>query len=108
MDRLGASRHLEGPRLVTAKLANPRLDETWMDEAACSDADPELFFPLVSHRRGGTSRVTKRAKAICSRCPVAGACLRYAIEADVRFGIWGGLSEREREKLTGKRRDWLR
>lgn len=67
--------------------------ERWMDLAACAQTDPEMFFP----EKGGTAR---DAKKVCRGCPVAGECLAYALRRDERWGIWGGLSERERRRLT--------
>ena len=64
----------------------------WADEARCLVAEPDTFFP----EKGGS---TREAKRICSGCPVKAECLDYALENDERFGIWGGLSERERRKL---------
>jgi WhiB family redox-sensing transcriptional regulator len=83
----------------------------WVDEAICPTVDPELFFPVPTKkgRYGAEAHQTiKAAKAICAQCPVIGQCLAYALNNDIRFGIWGGMSERDREKLTGKRRDWIR
>jgi WhiB family redox-sensing transcriptional regulator len=64
----------------------------WQERALCSQTDPEAFFP----EKGGS---TREAKRICSRCEVKADCLEYALGHDERFGIWGGLSERERRKL---------
>jgi WhiB family redox-sensing transcriptional regulator len=64
----------------------------WASEAKCLNADPDVFFP----EKGGS---TREAKRICSECPVRDECLEYALEEDERFGIWGGMSERERRKL---------
>ena len=64
----------------------------WAADAKCLDADPETFFP----EKGGS---TREAKRICTHCPVRNECLDYALDNDERFGIWGGLSERERRKL---------
>ena len=64
----------------------------WADKAKCLVAEPDTFFP----EKGGS---TREAKRICSGCPVKDECLEYALENDERFGIWGGLSERERRKL---------
>lgn len=63
----------------------------WMLEARCLDADPEAFFP----EKGGS---TREAKRICAACPVRDECLEFALANDERFGIWGGLSERERRR----------
>ena len=60
--------------------------------ALCAQTDPEAFFP----EKGGSTRDAKR---ICDSCEVRSDCLEYALSNDERFGIWGGLSERERRKL---------
>ncbi|GAA2984371.1 WhiB family redox-sensing transcriptional regulator [Microbacterium terrae] len=64
----------------------------WQTDALCAQTDPEAFFP----EKGGSTRDAKR---ICTSCDVRGECLEYALQNDERFGIWGGLSERERRKL---------
>lgn len=64
----------------------------WQVNALCAQTDPEAFFP----EKGGS---TREAKRICESCEVRQECLEYALENDERFGIWGGLSERERRKL---------
>ncbi len=63
-----------------------------MDRGICHQIDPEMFFP----DKGGS---TREAKSICARCPVAAECLDYALDNDERFGIWGGLSERDRRVI---------
>lgn len=60
--------------------------------ALCAQTDPEIFFP----EKGGS---TREAKKICAGCEVRAECLAYALNNDERFGIWGGLSERERRRL---------
>jgi WhiB family transcriptional regulator, redox-sensing transcriptional regulator len=64
----------------------------WQADALCSQTDPEAFFP----EKGGS---TRDAKKICDSCGVKSECLEYALKNDERFGIWGGLSERERRRL---------
>jgi WhiB family transcriptional regulator, redox-sensing transcriptional regulator len=64
----------------------------WQSDSLCAQTDPEAFFP----EKGGS---TRDAKKICASCEVRIHCLEYALENDERFGIWGGLSERERRKL---------
>ena len=64
----------------------------WHQHALCAQTDPEAFFP----EKGGS---TREAKRVCSSCTVRAECLEYALANDERFGIWGGLSERERRKL---------
>ena len=67
-------------------------DEAWRLDALCAETDPEAFFP----EKGGS---TREAKRVCSGCEVRAECLEYALANDERFGIWGGLSERERRRL---------
>lgn len=64
----------------------------WQADALCAQTDPEAFFP----EKGGS---TREAKKVCGSCEVRSECLEYALQNDERFGIWGGLSERERRKL---------
>ncbi len=64
----------------------------WQERALCAQTDPEAFFP----EKGGS---TREAKKVCTSCEVRSECLDYALANDERFGIWGGLSERERRKL---------
>jgi len=65
---------------------------TWQERALCAQTDPESFFP----EKGGS---TREAKKVCLSCEVRAECLEYALLHDERFGIWGGMSERERRKL---------
>jgi len=72
----------------------------WRD-AACRDADPELFFP-DGDTRSARARV-KLAKLICRGCPVSATCLSWAL-ASGQAGIWGGLTEDERHRLLRRGR----
>jgi WhiB family redox-sensing transcriptional regulator len=65
---------------------------SWQTDALCAQTDPEAFFP----EKGGSTRDAKR---VCEACPVQAECLDYAMSKDEKFGIWGGLSERERRRL---------
>ncbi len=67
----------------------------WQERALCAQTDPEAFFP----EKGGS---TREAKRVCLSCDVRVECLEYALSQDERFGIWGGLSERERRRLKRK------
>jgi WhiB family redox-sensing transcriptional regulator len=67
-------------------------EQGWQERALCAETDPEAFFP----EKGGS---TREAKKICTGCEVRAECLEYALGNDERFGIWGGLSERERRRL---------
>jgi len=68
------------------------VEQEWQEYALCAQTDPEAFFP----EKGGS---TREAKRICQACSVRDECLEYALLNDERFGIWGGLSERERRRL---------
>ena len=70
----------------------PAEEPDWQERALCAQTDPEAFFP----EKGGS---TREAKKICTGCEVRAECLEYALSNDERFGIWGGLSERERRRL---------
>lgn len=75
-----------------ADIDQEALDEQWQERGLCAQTDPEAFFP----EKGGS---TREAKRICQGCEVRSECLDYALANDERFGIWGGLSERERRRL---------
>jgi WhiB family redox-sensing transcriptional regulator len=82
-------------RLGIPGIRRPDDDEgqlAWQADALCAQTDPEAFFP----EKGGS---TRDAKKICTQCEVKAECLEYALANDERFGIWGGLSERERRRL---------
>jgi WhiB family redox-sensing transcriptional regulator len=66
-------------------------ERPWASYAACRDADPDLFF-------GGEDAQTREAVKICRGCAVRDACLEWALEMRITYGIWGGLTERERRR----------
>lgn len=78
-------------RLARACPELPR-DGSWRDSALCAQSDPELFFP----EKGGSAA---RAKRVCASCPVRAECLEWSLAYDVRFGIWGGLTEDQRQEV---------
>ena len=69
------------------------IDQPWAVDALCAQTDPDVFHP-----EKGES--TKQAKAVCVKCPVRTECLTWALTTNERFGIWGGLSERERRAIS--------
>lgn len=73
-----------------------RQERAWQQRANCMGVDPDLFFP----ERGAS---TREAKAVCRGCVVREECLEYALAHGEKFGIWGGLSERERRRLRRQR-----
>src|SRR5206468_8036062 len=68
----------------------------WQDQANCMGVDPDLFFP----ERGAS---TREAKEVCRGCVVREDCLEYALANGEKFGIWGGMSERERRRIRRAR-----
>lgn len=75
----------------------PHLPPEWYGDALCAQIDPEPFFP----EKGGSTRASKK---VCAACPVREKCLQYALDNGERFGIWGGVSERDRRKILRDRR----
>jgi WhiB family redox-sensing transcriptional regulator len=70
--------------------------KVWQDYSNCLGVDPEMFFP----ERGAS---TREAKEVCRGCVVKEPCLEYALSNGEKFGIWGGLSERERRRIRRQR-----
>lgn len=79
-----------GPEILPVPITDER---PWVVFSACRDKDADLFFPE-------TRAEEKQALAICATCPVELDCLDYAFEADIRFGVWGGMTEKQRRRLT--------
>lgn len=68
------------------------IDRAWQERALCAQTGADFFFP-----EPGSS--VREAKRICGMCEMRTACLEYALSNDERFGVWGGLSEKERLRL---------
>ncbi len=101
----GSFRYVAARSLRSANLHTdiPNLDGIaddfrWNEGALCAQVDPELFFP----EKGGS---TRDAKQLCRACDVREACLEYALEHEQRYGVWGGLSERERRRMVRQRQE---
>ena len=71
-------------------------DRGWQARANCMGVDPDLFFP----ERGAS---TREAKEVCRGCVAREDCLEFALDNGEKFGIWGGMSERERRRLRRAR-----
>ena len=69
----------------------------WREDAACRDADPELFFPVGT--TGPALRQIREAKRICRGCPAQAPCLAWALHQGVTDGVWGGTTEEQRRAL---------
>jgi WhiB family redox-sensing transcriptional regulator len=92
LDEINAAVGLDTPNVPSLVAPINDREPEWGDFALCAETDPEAFFP----EKGGS---TRNAKMVCARCPVRRDCLETALDRDERFGIWGGLSERERRRL---------
>lgn len=79
-----------------ARTITPPEKTDWFDDAACRDADTDIFFPRSDADAGP-------AKAICETCPVREVCLEYALTTRPPDGVWGGLTPIERHRLTRRR-----
>lgn len=79
----------------------PDSGSDWRDQALCAQADPELWFPDGDH----TISQGQKAKAICRTCPVQAECLEEALTSGERFGVWGGLTATERNRLRSPARE---
>jgi len=77
--------------------ADQALIRNWRAQAACRDADPELFFPISTY--GPALRQVDQAIAVCRTCPVRRQCLAWALEHGYNQGIWGGMAEDERRSI---------
>jgi WhiB family redox-sensing transcriptional regulator len=71
--------------------------QAWTARSACRDADPDELFV--------TGAAQNRAKAVCMGCQVRTECLSDALDNQVEFGVWGGMTERERRALLRRRPD---
>ena len=79
------------PRHRTPALPVPAL-ASWRYRAACRGTDLSVFFP-------GRGEPAGPARQICAGCPVRQPCLDYALSHAITYGIWGGLTERDRRPL---------
>lgn len=73
------------------------LVDDWASKAACRQSDPDSLFVQGAAQN--------RAKAVCMGCPVRTECLADALDNRVEFGVWGGMTERERRALLRRRPD---
>jgi len=88
----GTERHEPEGEIRTAGLTAAG---NWWSAAACLSADPDLFFPISASGRS-LERVAE-ARAICAGCPVQRQCLAFALRTRQPHGIWGGMTEDERD-----------
>jgi WhiB family redox-sensing transcriptional regulator len=67
------------------------------EKPPCTKEDPELFFPISY--MGGDDFQIRQAKAVCKSCPIAVACLEFALEVEDGFAILGGMTPGERQRI---------
>lgn len=82
-------------------LADEDRRRSWIERASCRGMDAEVFFPPMH----STADKQAAARAICAGCPVASECREYAVNNNIREGIWGGMNRRERDAYKRKRRN---
>jgi WhiB family redox-sensing transcriptional regulator len=78
-------------------MSTPLSVHDWTSAAVCNNSDPDELFV--------TGAAQNRAKAVCMGCPVRTECLSDALDNRVEFGVWGGMTERERRALLRRRPD---
>ncbi len=88
------------------RLPGPNADLwEWQLRGACRGADSSLFFHPEGERGPARAAREAAAKAVCMRCPVVVPCQRHALASREPYGVWGGMSESEREAaLAGRGR----
>jgi WhiB family redox-sensing transcriptional regulator len=84
--------------IARMQIDTSRQDLAWQEQALCAQTGGDFFFP-----EPGSS--VREAKRICRLCETRAVCLEYALDNDERFGVWGGLSEKERQRLRRIRGD---
>ncbi|WP_043662015.1 WhiB family transcriptional regulator [Thermocrispum municipale] len=89
----------------TRRLPGPNADVwDWQLEGSCRGMDSAFFFHPDGERGPARARREARAKAVCQSCPVLQMCRAHALAVHEPYGIWGGLSESERETIIKSRK----
>ena len=80
-------------------------DETleWQEDSACRDFDNLLFFGEEGESELEKQAREAKAKSVCRTCPVQEPCLEFAMDSNQKYGIWGGLTDKERASLKRRR-----
>jgi WhiB family transcriptional regulator, redox-sensing transcriptional regulator len=87
---------VDRPDMPRIKIDPSQIDTDFFDDAACRDANTEVFFPVSDAHAGP-------AKEICATCPVREECLEFALETRPADGVWGGLTPIERHRVIRRR-----
>lgn len=90
-------------RISPVKPSN--LSLVWQERAACKGMDQDVFYgPDAPESSAERIAREEKAKSVCASCPVREQCLNYALTQNEVYGIWGGMTERERRAIkSGKR-----
>lgn len=75
------------------------IKEMWRDRAACKGISIDTFYFESDEDNRNLKKQTEKAKSYCKECPVAEQCLAYALNENIKFGVWGGFTSRERGSL---------
>lgn len=87
------------------RLPGPNADVwDWQIRGRCRGADSSVFFHPDGERGRARAQRELRAKEICRQCPVLIQCRRHALSVSEPYGIWGGMSETERELYARRKR----
>jgi WhiB family transcriptional regulator, redox-sensing transcriptional regulator len=74
----------------------------WQYQGACRQVDPSVFFHPEGERGPARRRRDDAAKAVCASCPVMTQCRQHALTVREPYGVWGGMTEDEREAYYAK------
>lgn len=88
--------------MVAEQISDSSAERLWALDALCGERDPEEFFVQGSEQ--------KKVKSLCFDCPVQIQCLADALDNKIYYGVWGGMTERERRKIIREFpqvTDWL-
>ncbi len=69
----------------------------WQFEGLCRTSSPEVFFHPEGERGPARRRRDQEAKDVCAQCPVLRQCRDHALQVREPYGVWGGMTEDERE-----------
>ncbi len=83
-----------------SRLPGPNTDFwDWQMDAACKGLDSAAFFHPEGERGPARTARERAAKEVCARCPVIAQCATHALKVREPYGVWGGMSEDERDKV---------
>lgn len=85
------------------RLPGPNADLwEWQLQGRCRTTGPEFFFHPEGERGAARAARDRAAKAVCATCPVLGQCAAHALAVHEPYGVWGGMSEDDRDELLAR------